>query len=245
MDRTEELYRFIDAYIEDRQLKNAHIAIRAAKELLEGVIRREDTNFDMQGVLQQTYYEHCLFVTKLLIDLNVPLSPDEQDILIASGLCYDMIAHADFARQGLELTDEYHLDPRIYEIVRVTTKIGVKTEADLRRFYEEIRYNKLAVLIAMADRSNLVENVYALSITEALSYIREIRNYAMPLCVYALEHYPDIQRPMRLIVDKVHNLIDVTDIISRRYQEKENALKKEIMSLREENAQLRGMIASL
>ena len=50
---------------------------------------------------------------------------------------------------------------------------------------------------------------------------------------------------MRLIVDKIHNLIDVTDIISRRYQEKENELKKELLALREENAQLRGMIAGL
>lgn len=244
MDRTRELYNFISTYIEERKLPNSLIAIGAARELMEGIVRACD-DFDREGVLRQSFFEHCLSVTKLLIDLSIPLSKDELDILVAAGLCHDTIAHAGFQRGGLELTEDYHLDPRIYEIVRVTTKIGLKTEADLRQFYKEIRYNKLAVLVAMADRSNLVENVYALSINEALSYIREIRDYAMPMCVYVLEHYPDIQRPMRLIVDKIHNLIDVTDIISRRYQEKENELKKELLALREENAQLRGMIAGI
>lgn len=244
MDRTRELYSFISAFIEKQQLPNARIAISTARELMEGIVRTSG-DFDKDGVLRQSFFEHCLSVTKLLIDLNIPLSKDEQDILIAAGLCHDTIAHAGFRRGGLELTEDYHLDHRIYEIVRVTTKIGLKTEADLRDFYKEIRFNKLAVLVAMADRSNLVENVYALSINEALDYIREIRDYAMPMCVYALEHYPDIQRPMRLLVDKIHNLIDVTDIISRRYQQKENELKKELLALREENAQLRGMIAGL
>jgi hypothetical protein len=64
------------------------------------------------------------------------------------------------------------------------------------------------------------------------------------MCVFALEHYPDIRLPLKLLADKVHNLIDVTDIISRRYQDKETACKKEILSLREENAKLRSMIAS-
>ena len=244
MDRTEELYSFINTYTEEHELPNARIALRAARELMEGIVRTSG-DFDKDGVLQQSFFEHCLFVTKLLIDLYIPLSHEEQDILVAAGLCHDTIAHAGFQRGGRELIEDYGLDPRVRDIVRITTKINVKNETDLRNFYKEIRFNKLAVLVAMADRSNLVENVYALSVNEALEYIREIRDYAMPMCVYALEHYPDIQRPMRLIVDKIHNLIDVTDIISRRYKDKENELKKELLALREENAQLRGMIASL
>ena len=243
MDRIEYLYEFISSYIEEQDLPCSRIAIRAAREELEGIIRKSRI-FDRQGVLRQTYFEHCLIVTKLLIDLNIPVSHDEADIVIASGLCHDMIAHAKFPKKGLELTEDYHLDPRIYEIVRVTTKTGVRTEADLQQHYNEISRNRLAVLVAMADRSNLVENVYALSISEALDYIREIRDYALPMCVFALEHYPDIRLPVKLLADKVHNLIDVTDIISRRYQDKETACKKEILSLREENAKLRSMIAS-
>ncbi len=244
MSQIENLYSFIDQYIEDNKLPQSRIALGVAKERLRGLIRK-GIEFDREGVLQQSFFEHCLFVTKLLIDLNIPLSRDEMDIMVASGLCHDLIAHGAFPRNGLELIYDYHLDERVYEIVRVTTKIDVCTERDLQKYYDDIRFNKLAVLIAMADRSNLVENVYALSIFEALDYIREIRTYALPMCVYALEHYADIQLPLKVLVRKVHSLIDVTDIISRRYQEKENAYKKEILSLMEENAKLRGMISGL
>jgi hypothetical protein len=244
MNQIDYLYRFIDNYIRERDLKYSRKALEISETKLSGLIRK-GIEFDREGVLRQSFFQHCLSVTKLLIDLNIPLSDDETDIMVASALCHDLIAHADFPKAGRELTEDYHLDERIYEIVRVTTKINVCTEEDLQQYYDSIQVNKLAVLIAMADRSNLVENVYALSIFEALDYIREIRNYALPLCVYALEHYPDIQLPMKLIVRKVHSLIDVTDIISRRYQEKEDAYEKEILTLMEENAKLRGLIASL
>ncbi|MBQ8932741.1 MAG: hypothetical protein IJ061_00480 [Lachnospiraceae bacterium] len=244
MNQIEVLYRFIDHYISSHALRDSRIALKASRELLEGIIRIND-EFDRKGVLQQTYFEHALFVTKLLIDLNIPLTEKETDILIASALCHDTIAHANFKKCGKELTEDYHMDPRVYEIVRVTTKIDICTEADLQKFYDNIKVDKLAVLIAMADRSNLVENVYALSISEALYYIREVRDYALPMCSYALEHYPEIHFPLKLLVSKIHRLIDVTDIISRRYQEKENAYKKEIISLMEENAKLRGLISGL
>ncbi|MDO4961802.1 MAG: hypothetical protein Q4E57_08135 [Eubacteriales bacterium] len=238
----ESLHSFIENYAEERGLKNTLLALPAARELLEGKIRK-CSEFDREGVLNQSYYEHCLQATKMLIDIMIPLSHEDEDILIAGALLHDTIAHAGFKRGGRELVEDYHLDEHVYKIVRVTTTIDGKTDEDLKEYYDEIAKDRLAVLLAMADRGNLVENLYALSINESLEYISEIRKYALPMCVSALERYPDVLIPMRVLMSKVHSLIDVTDIISHRYKDRKNTYEKEILSLMEENSRLRGLIA--
>ena len=47
------------------------------------------------------------------------------------------------------------------------------------------------------------------------------------------------------MMSKIHNLIDVTDIISRRYEEREITYTKEILSLMEDNSKLSGMIRQM
>ena len=49
MDRIEYLYEFISSYIEEQDLPCSRIAIRAAREELEGIIRKSRI-FDRQGL---------------------------------------------------------------------------------------------------------------------------------------------------------------------------------------------------
>ena len=244
MSKTEELYQFIEAHAQARDLSNTLLALPAAKELLAGMVRHS-FDFDRDGRLQLTYYEHCMAAAKILIDLDPPLEPEEEDILLASTLCHDMLGHVTFQAHGTELMTIYHLDRRVYEIVRTITRPHPLLNEDKPAFYRGIQENKLALLLALADRANLIEQLYSLSIEEAMNYVQEIRTYALPMCTYALEHYPDVQMSVSVLMSKIRCLIDVTDIISKRYQDRERAYQNEILSLTEDNARLRGMIRQM
>ena len=55
MDRTEELYSFINTYTEEHELPNARIALRAARELMAGIVR---TSGDFDSDKWETIANH-------------------------------------------------------------------------------------------------------------------------------------------------------------------------------------------
>lgn len=236
-----ELYEYIENYALERNYKNTLRALILAEGWLSTVIRRTFKN-DNKGT---TSFEHCLEATKALMDLHPPVSADEEDILLASMLCHDMLENVEFEEGGEELVTEYRLDPRILEIVKLMTKPAHMTDEEKEVYYDKLKMNRLAVLVALADRANLVERITGVSISEANSYIAEMKRFVLPMCVYAKEYYRDFQMIINLSMEKIRGLIDVSEIISNRYEKREIAYANEILLLMEENARLRGMIRQL
>ena len=243
-EKCRDLYEFIREYAYEKQLYNTALSLPIMRGLLDGLYRSR-SGFDKNDKIRFTFYEHALAVCKILIDLHVPLNTEEEDILLAGALCHDLMENIDFPDEGRELLDVYHLDRRIYEIVGLITRAPSMSESEMKAFCQRIQENKLAVLVSLADRGNVVELLYGLTIWDAREYVYETKAYFLPMCIYAKEHYTEVDMVVNILMEKIRCLIDVTDILSARYQKRELALTDEILNLREENARIRGLIAMM
>lgn len=241
MGKQTDLYNMIETYAERHQLTNTKIALPLAKSILERDLRQVFSSENSE----KTLFEHCMHSTKMLIDLHLILSTDELDLTLASMLCHDVLHKMNFAQGSYELVHTHHLDSRVIEIVTLVNKPAAIREEDIQAYYDGIKMDKLAVLVALAHRCILVEELSNLSITEVNNFIYEMRKYCLPMCVYAKQHYRNSQMSINIMMEKIRCLLDVADIISSRYQKRELAYTTEILSLMEENARLRGMIRQL
>ena len=241
MKNLEFLYHFIEDYAKSKSLSNTLLALPLAQELLGDMPRR--TFKTDAGTL--TCLEHCLCSTKMLIDLHTMLPSEEEDLLLASTLCLDFPKKVAFSENGQELIDTYHLDSRILEVIQTVARPDAMSEEEKAQYYQKIHDNKLAVLVALAERSNLVEQLSELSISDVNEFVHEMRTHCLPMCVNAKQHCRDCHMSINIMMEKIRCLIDVTDIIANRYQKREMAYTNEILSIMEENARLRGMIHQL
>ena len=231
-------YEFIEYYAARYRMLNTAIALPLARGLHNNVYRkatvlRDDTSYRLPYII------HPLEVCRLLIEMNMDLPEDELDILFAAALCHDTIEDVDFARGGLELKEDYHLDPRVYEIVKLVSKRRDFTEEEERQHFRMITENRLAMLVKTADRGNNVEDLYNRTAWKVHEYVGETRKYFFPMLAYAAENYPEISTAVNILSDKIHTLTGAAEFLVDRYNQQEEHLKERITELREENERLR------
>lgn len=162
--------------------------------------------------------------------------------MLAATLCHVLVELVDFPKKGAELTERYYLDSYVLELINLITRDDPLTEEQEIRFYERIRENKLATLIRIADRANLVEQLHRLPPWTAQEYIYETRTYFFPLCLYARDRYPELSPKVRVLTEKMRYMMEVIDILSARFRDSETALTREIISLEDDNFRLRSRI---
>ena len=241
---TAEAYAYIESYAYEKKLYNTLLALPLVRGFMLAPADKKVT-FRKDFGKEKAYYKHCLAVARMLIDLEIPISDEETDIILAAAICHIMRELIAFPGRAEELTTIYHLDPRVFETVKLVTRDDPLPEKEQRLFYQRIQGNKLALLVRLADRGNLVEQLYGMSLWDAQEYIRETRTYFFPMCIYGKEHFADIRTIINLLMEKMRTLIEVADILSTRYQEREVEITKDILDLQEENSRLRGFIATL
>ena len=171
----------------------------------------------------------------MVFNMGVGISNEEYDVITASAICCDSV----------DLKDAEGLDERVEQIVRLMTLTGNMHDDDKRYYCSLIQQDKLCLILALCDRSNAAETLYNLSASEAMDYVRESRRYYLPMGIYAKEHYPEVGITVNTMMEKLRNLLDITEIISNRYNTREMSYTDEIFALMEENARLKGMIAAL
>lgn len=239
-----ELYASIEQYVMEKELLNTAISLPLMRGMLLGDAGAK-IGWKEQDTPHLNYYKHCMSICRMLIDLHVPITKEEEDLILAAAICHVLPKKIAFPEKGRELVTTYHLDPQVYEILEINNRRAFHTEDEVREFYANIEKNKLALLVKLVDRGNLVEQLYDLAIWDARRYIRETRNYFFPMCIYAKEHYPELTPMISILMEKMRSLIEVADILSSRYEIRETALSNEILSLHEENARIRGIIHQL
>lgn len=233
-----KVYQFIWDYATQKGYKNTLIALPVVRSLHSGTYR--GTKLAKDGSRhRRPYFCHSLSVCRMLINLQLPLSPDEEDIVLAAALCHDLKVYVPFPEKGMEMTTRYHMDPRIPEIMMLIYEGDCDSEEDLQAVFRRIRENKLALLVRLSDRGNIVEELYTVSIWKAHEQIHETRTYYIPMCIYAREHYPELDTPIGILHEKMRELIIAADIFFTRYVNREKELTDQILLLEEENARMR------
>lgn len=235
------LYKFVEQYALENQLLNTSIALPLVRAMMSRVsVELPDEFKDASEYAAD--FRHCLSVTRMLINLNIPLSEQEADILFASALCHILPENLSYTKADNRLTNEYHLHPEIHHIVMLLFHKGELSDTEQKRYYGRIQNHRLALLIALADRGNLMGQLYGISSWNARRYIYETRNCYFPMCIYAKEHYTELLAPINVLTEKMRCLIEVAEILLSRYEARETELVQEILSLKEENAKIKGLI---
>lgn len=230
-------YEYIEYYAMKNQLVNTAIALPLARGIHDGTYRK--STVVRNGVpCKLPYVIHCLMVCRMLVDLHLPLPKDEEDVVLAAALCHDMIEDIPFPEQGRELITRFHLDPRVYETVKLVSKRKDFTPAEEQAHFDAIARHPLALLVKLSDRSHNVEDLYNMSAWKVHEYIGETRRFIRPICVYGLEHYPTLNHTFEVLLDKLDSLTRASEILVDRCEAREQELKARLEALRAENAAL-------
>lgn len=231
-------YEYIEYYAVENQLFNTAIALPLARGLHNGTYRKSSV-MKNNVHYKLPYVIHCLIVTRILLDINISLSKEEQDILLAASLCHDMIEDIPFLQGGTELYTRFHLDPRVYHTVKLVSKRHDFTPEEERDFFHHIESDKLALLVKLSDRSHNVEDLYNMSVWKVHEYIDETKHFFIPMCKYGLAHYPELWMAIEILEDKIMSLTSASVILVDRYEERQQELQRQVDVLKEENARLR------
>lgn len=239
-----ELYRYAEAYAMEKQLRNTAVALPVIRSRMVHAAEETASRFRNQNS-HLAYYQHALSVCRMLIDLQMPIPAWEEDILLASTICHILPENIQLTDLSQELTVRYCLDPAVAETVGLIFWGDNEANSKQEQYYERVQQNKLALLMKLADRGNLVEQLYGISSWSARSYIHETRTYFLPMCIYAKEHYPALIGPVGVMMEKMRTLSDAAEILLSRYEVREAELTQQILTLREENATLKSLIGAL
>lgn len=240
-----KLFHSVEQYAWEKQFVNTALALPLVRGILSRIDMRNEEGFK-DGEEYAIDFKNWLLVTRMLIDLHLPIEREEKDILLASTICCALPDHVPgrtINGEGSDLlTERYHLDPEITRIIRLISYDSELPEHDKKAVFRRIQENKLALLIMLADRGNLMGQLYGLSSWHARRYIYETRKYYFPMSIYANEHYTELLTSITVLTEKMRCLIEIAEILLSRYEAKETELTQEILTLKEENARLKGLI---
>lgn len=227
-------------YAQEKELPNTVLSVSLLPCFLlpkqEGQFPHND-----DGVTAEIYMHHALSMAKLLIDVHPEITNEEEDIALSTAICHVLVEKVAFEKKGIELVSDYGLDQQVYDTIQTNLRKG-RWDTE---FYERIQQNKIALLVKLADRCNVIQQLYMSSISEAQKFINDTKHNFFSMCIYGKENYPDLYMVISLLMEKMRNLVDVMDIMSSRHIERENALHKEILFLKEENSRIRTIIKEL
>lgn len=240
----ERHYDYIKRYAAERRLISTAVALPLVRGLHNNSYRKSSVVKD--GVSYRLpYVIHCLQVCCMLIDLQLPLSPEEEDIVLASSLCHDLIEDIPFKNGGTEIYTDYHLTEEVYKTVLTLSKRKDFTEEEHRAYFRNIQQNPLALLVKLADRGNNVEDLYNMSIWKVHEYVQETRERIFPMCTYARRNFPQLIVAFTILQDKMRNLTEIGEILVNRYEEQEKRMVSRLEELQEENLKLRSTMLEL
>ncbi len=233
----ERLYSYIEYYANENQLFNTAIALPLSRALHNGGYRKATINRGGKSY-RLPYVIHCLSVCRMLLDLELPLSKEDTDIVLAAALCHDMIEDLPFEDGGREMITKYKLDPKVYETVKFVSKRKDFTDEEHQAYFDNIQAHELALLVKLADRANNVEDLYNMRAWKVHEYVGETNRYFLPMADYGFAHYDNLFTSLELLLDKIKSLTELAETFVYRYERQELEMVKEVQMLREENAKL-------
>lgn len=234
-------YLFIKGFATGRNLKYTLKALPFARRIHNGQYRKGSITIDGKKY-RLPYVLHVLKVASTLISLSLPLDDEELDILICVALLHDSIEDAEdgfFKNDGYELVSDYGFPEEVYQTIKLLSKHSGATEVELNNYFNEIKKNKIALLVKMADRSHNVEDLYNMNIDKLHKYVEETRRWIYPLSSYAKANYPELSNGVTILKTKIVSLTEATETIVQIYSKELQKKDEEITKLKEEISQLK------
>lgn len=228
-------YCFIKGVATGRNFSNTLRALPLVRKLHDGQYRNGYTKVNGKDV-RVPYVLHVLKVCSTLMSLNLPLTDEQLDTLFASALLHDVIEDRPdlFPMGGIELVNVYHFPEEVYEVVRLVSKKSNINDVELNEYFNNIKYNELAVLVKIADRSHNVESLSVMKIERLHRYVQETREYIYTLCDYGKANYPELSNGFTILKSKIVSLTEATEVIVNMFMQQINDLENEIEVLRGE-----------
>lgn len=222
-------------YAKQRSLEQTEQALAFVKQAVENGNPVEQGRY-------QAAMRHALETCRMLIDLHLPIDGSDEDSLLAA-----VILHVYPGVQATELPrllERLGYGAETCDIVSRIAQNGEMPDEEQQLFYTRAQEHPLALLAALAARGNVVRQLHRVSTWNAHRYIEETKICYYPMAIYGKERYHHLLAPISVLLEKIRTLVEVAEILLRRYEERENELIQDIMSLREENAILKGIIAN-
>ncbi len=219
--QTNQLRDVICPYATKNQLQNTLNVI----SILE--IEMEHLNFD--DAMKAEYYIHGVSMAFMILELHLPISNQELDIMLAASICHILC----------EIDPEYPLDYLAMKDISKDVILFVQEmiQADKRLFVSnnQIVFEKLLFMIKLVERCNLIQHLCDMSTEEAKLFIVETKRYLIPMALEGKAQYPEFADYVSVLLEKMRTLIQIADILFRKYDAEEEELYEEILELKEEN----------
>lgn len=231
------LYNEIEAYGKERGFAALLQALIFIKESMTVATRSEATQ-----KRRAAEFLHCLQVAEMLMDLHLDIPAEDEETLLTTAILH--VYPENFSLRDIreKFTEEAGYPEAVAELLEIVTPEQDLMEEDQNLYYERVEKNRLALLLMLADRGNVVQQLYRYSTWNAHRYIEETKACYYPMCIYGKEHYHELLGPISVLLEKMRSLVEVAEILLRRYEVRESELIHDILALREENATIRGII---
>lgn len=212
-------YLFIKGHATGLELNQTLKALPLARCLHNGQYRKSCITVNGKEY-KLPYLLHVLKVCSTLISLKLPLEKDELDILLAASLLHDVLEDCkeNFPDGGNELVVRYGFSPEVYSIVKSVSKLSGLNEEQLNDYFNNIKRNKLSLLIKLADRSHNVEDLYNMKPEKLHKYVLETRTWIYSLATYGKACYPEISNGLNILKSKIVSLTECTETIVEIYE---------------------------
>lgn len=237
-------YTVISEYAKEHELINTCISMQLLRGLLAS--NNEKANyFKGSYVNRLNQYWHALEVAFMLMALNLPVSKEDEDIVLSASLLH-VLEKLDMRSELKTIVEEKcFLDPKIFYILNICKHNKYQTTSERVAYYGNIQNDCLALLFKLADRGCFLSRLYELPAGRAQEYVNDTKTYFLPMAIYGKENFPELLGPISILLEKLRCLSDVADLITKKYELIHEDLNREILEYLEDNYRLRNQIKIL
>ena len=188
---------FIRDYSINKGLKNTAKAVFIANNLHKGDVRKTGDPFII----------HPLRVCSYLIALRI-----NDDIACASSLLHETLSRGKLPRGGIELTEDYKLDPKISEVITLLTR---SNDVSNEQYYSNLKTNIIAILVKLSNKAHTCTRLSTYTDTQKEAYIVETRTFIDDLCNFAQENYPEYWDQIEIMKYHIFSICKIVEAIMK------------------------------
>ena len=129
-------YLYIKGYAAGKGLKYTLAALPLARRLHDGQYRKGTIMINGKEY-RLPYLLHCLKVCSTLISCSLPLSHEEEDILLSAAILHDTFEDcpSKLPKNGRELYEDYGFLKEVYDIIKLLSKHTGASEEELNIYF--------------------------------------------------------------------------------------------------------------